>query len=157
MNAVIRLFKPDDAKAFHDLNVAWIEQYFELEEKDRKTLEHPDQYILGKNGRIVVADLDGVVVGTAALIPIDDDTVELAKMCVDASQRGAGIGKAILKRIDVEAADMGARAIWLESNTVLEAAIRLYETCGYKTLTEDECTHSPYARCNTQMKKHLSQ
>ena len=156
MIATTRLYEAKDAQAFHDLNIAWIEKHFTVEDKDRKTLQQPDVYILGIGGRIVVAELGGKVVGTAALIPIDTTKVELAKMCVDASKRGKGIGKAILKRIDAEAADMGAKTIWLESNTALDAAIHVYKACGYRELTGSDCSPSPYARCNIQMEKHLS-
>ena len=155
MTATTRPFQPDDAKAFYDLNVAWITQHFPLEDKDRKILEHPQSEIIDKGGRIVIAEKDGAVVGTAALIQMDGGRVELAKMCVDARHRGAGIGKAILSHVDKEAADMGAKTIWLESNSVLDAALRLYERAGYRQLTEDDFSPSPYSRCNTQMEKQL--
>ena len=155
MTVITRLYKSDDVDAFHDLNIAWIEKHFAVEDKDRKTLKQPDKYILGIGGRIIIAELDGKPVGTAALIPVNDDKVELAKMCVDETKRGAGIGKAIMKRVDVEAADMGVRSIWLESNTVLDAAMHLYKICGYETLVGDDCSPSPYQRCNIQMEKTL--
>lgn len=155
MTAITRLFEPEDAEAFHDLNIAWIEQHFAVEEKDRKTLEQPEKYILGAGGRIIVAELDKTVVGTAALTPISPDKVELAKMCVDASARGAGIGKAIMARVDKEAKEMGAKTIWLESNTVLDAAMHLYKACDYQELSSNDCTPSPYERCNIQMEKQL--
>lgn len=156
MSVSTRLYTPADAQAFHDLNIAWIETHFVVEEKDRKTLEQPDENIIGIGGRIVIAELDGGVVGTAALIPVSDHKVELAKMCVDETKRGNGIGKAIMARVDSEAADMGANTIWLESNTVLDAAMHLYKICGYRKLTDGECTPSPYDRCNIQMEKTLS-
>lgn len=131
MTVKTRLYTPGDAKAFHDLNVAWIEKHFEIEDKDRKTLEQPENYILKTGGRIIIAELEGKAVGTAALIPISTDKVELAKMCVDETNRGAGIGKAIMARVDTEAADMGANVIWLESNTALDAAMRLYAKCNF--------------------------
>ena len=153
MNVVTRLFAHADAQAFHDLNRAWIEQYFTIEEKDRETLEQPGTYILDNGGRIIIAELNGRVVGTAALIPMSDSKVELAKMCVDAESRGLGIGKAIMARANIEATDMGAKSIWLESNSVLEAAIHLYKISGFRELTGEECSPSPYARCNIQMQK----
>ena len=155
MATVTRLYRPEDAQAFHDLNIAWIEKHFVVEDKDRKTLEQPENYIIGEGGRIIIADIDGTPVGTAALIPVSDGKVELAKMCVAEGSRGAGVGKAIMARVDVEAAAMGAQTIWLESNTVLDAAMRLYAKSGYRTLAGEECTPSPYDRCNIQMEKVL--
>lgn len=155
MNVTTRLFEPKDAQAFHDLNIAWIKKYFVVEDKDRKTLEQPEAYILGIGGRIIIAELDGKAVGTAALIPITNNKLELAKMCVDETHQGSGIGKAIMARVDKEAKDMGADTIWLESNTVLDAAMHLYKSCGYQELSGADCTPSPYARCNIQMEKKL--
>jgi len=156
MTARTRLYKSTDAKAFHDLNIAWIDKHFDaVEDKDRQTLEQPEKYILEKGGRIIIAELNGAPVGTAALIPVSDDKVELAKMCVDEKCRGAGIGKAIMARVDIEAADMGAKTIWLETNNLLDAAMHLYNVCGYRLLVGGECTPSPYDRCNTQMEKSL--
>ena len=120
MSLVIRLFKPGDAQAFHDLNIAWIEELFCVEDKDRKTLEHPGESIIDIGGRIVIAELEEEVVGTAALIPVNGEKIELAKMCVQKGKRGAGISKAIMARVDAEAADMGAKSIWLRVQ--LEAA-----------------------------------
>ena len=44
-----------------------------------------------------------------------------------------------------------ADAIWLETNSDLKAATRLYEKCGFVHLKEGELWPTPYARCNLQM------
>ncbi|MCU0634905.1 MAG: bifunctional helix-turn-helix transcriptional regulator/GNAT family N-acetyltransferase, partial [Gemmatimonadaceae bacterium] len=77
---------------FRRLNVAWIERYFVLEPADLEALDHPDEKILARGGQILLAQVDGRIVGTCALLPMDAGTVELAKMAVDESMQGRGIG-----------------------------------------------------------------
>ena len=50
-----------------------------------------------------------------------------------------------------KAREMGASQIWLETNTSLEAALALYRKSGFRELTGDELTPTPYDRCNCQM------
>jgi hypothetical protein len=53
-----------------------------MEESDEKILNDPEKYILAKGGFIFMAELNDEIVGTCALLKIDDDTFELAKMAV---------------------------------------------------------------------------
>ena len=49
---------------------------------------------------------------------------------------------------------MGARKVYLESNTILTPALSLYEKLGFQTLPDD-ARASPYERCNIQMERDL--
>jgi ribosomal protein S18 acetylase RimI-like enzyme len=51
---------------------------------------------------------------------------------VDASQRGAGIGRALVERAITEAQACGAATLDLTSNPSREAAHRLYRACGFE-------------------------
>lgn len=136
--------------AFRSLNESWIRQWFQMEEKDIESLHHPRRTILDKGGHIVVA-LSGVkAVGVCALMKMDhpEFDYELAKMGVDTSYRGRGIGFKLGQAVLQKAKELGARNVYLESNTVLEPAISLYRKLGFQKI---ESTPSPYARCNIQM------
>ncbi len=152
----IRLFEARDAEAFAALNLAWIEEHFALEESDRYQLENPQQAIIGKGGRIVVAEIDGGVVGCGAVLPAHTQPapgkfyVEIVKMAARADVRGQGIGRAVIDRLIGEARAMGADGIWLETARQLEAAMRLYRRVGFRPLGEDEFWPTPYSRCNSQ-------
>ena len=50
-----------------------------------------------------------------------------------------------------KARDMCATAIWLETNSKLEAALALYRKSGFRELIGDDFTQTQYARCNCQM------
>lgn len=146
----------DYSPAFQDdfkrLNCEWIERYFKLEEADHQSLDHPDEKILNPGGHIYMATKEAEVVGTCALIKADDGTYELAKMAVIDSYRGNGIGWLLGQAAIQKARELGAKTIFLESNTVLVPAIKLYQKLGFKKTVREP---SPYARCNIQMELKL--
>lgn len=145
-------YQPNHAKAFKELNEAWINQYFEMEESDRKMLNDPQGYILDKGGAIIIAEMDGKTIGTCALIKMQSKTYELAKMAVSPEAQGQKIGWKIGVATIEKAKELGADTIYLETNSVLKPAISLYRKLGFKD-AEGYC--SPYARCNVQMELKL--
>ena len=155
--ATIRAYQPSDRQAVVELNLDWIEEFFSVEDTDRKQLEGLETTILSRGGRIVVAELDGRVVGTGAIVPPHHQPndgrkwLEIIKMATEKEHRRKGIGGAVLKRLKIEARAMGADAIWLETNSVLESGVRLYASLGFRHLDPDDWWPTPYARCNVQM------
>jgi GNAT superfamily N-acetyltransferase len=134
---------------FKALNEAWITRYFRIEEADRRALEQADAYILGKGGHILVALDRDEPVGVCALIKLDDrPAYELAKMAVASHLQGRGIGHQLALAAIAWARVRGARRLFLESNTILEPAIRLYRKLGF---VEIKGPPSAYARSNIQM------
>lgn len=147
----------DYTPEFHDdfkrLNYEWIEQYFKLEDTDRKSLDHPDDKILKPGGYIYMARYKGEIVGTCALIKLEGDRYELAKMAVTERARGKGIGWLLGQAAINKARELGAKSLYLESNTVLEPAIHLYQKLGFRKIVGHP---SPYQRCNIQMEMNLT-
>lgn len=135
---------------FRDLNVEWISTYFKMEASDYKALDHADSYILQNGGHILVALLNKEPVGVCALIKMDDPTYdfELAKMAVAPKAQGKKIGWIIGEAIKDKARLMGAKTLYLESNTILMPAISLYRKLGF---VEVFGRNTPYERCNIQM------
>ena len=145
-------YSPEFRNDFKRLNYEWIEKYFKLEESDHQSLNQPDETILKPGGQIYMARLNGEMVGTCALIKVDKDTYELAKMAVTAQARGRGIGWLLGQTAIAKARELGAKTIYLESNTVLEPAINLYQKLGFRKVVGHA---SPYERCNIQMELKL--
>lgn len=141
-------YMPEYQQAFKKLNEDWITQYFKMEETDYKSLDHPDDYILNKGGYILMALYKNEPAGTCALIKMNNDTFELAKMAVSATAKGKGIGFLLGKAAIHKAKTEGARTLYLESNTILKPAISLYHKLGFVKITGEP---SPYERCNIQM------
>lgn len=133
---------------FKRLNYEWIDQHFTVEDEDRAILESPRERILDAGGSILLAQYQGRIVGTCALIKKNVSTFELVKMTVAKEARGKSIGWKLGCAILEEAQKLGAEKIIVESNTRLEPAMNLYKKLGFKRVVGDS---SLYKRCNIQM------
>jgi GNAT superfamily N-acetyltransferase len=146
---------PYDVKyhdAFRRLNEAWISRYFRIEEPDSRVLDAPQEHILDKGGRILVAVRNGEPIGVCALLRVDESTFELAKMAVAEHARGVGAGYRLGEAAKEAARAAGATRLILESNTILTPAIALYRKLGF---TEFTGVPSEYDRCNIHMELNL--
>jgi GNAT superfamily N-acetyltransferase len=144
-------YTPEYRTAFKSLNEEWISAYFKMEDSDYKALDNAESYILNKGGYIMVALYDNVPVGVCALIRMDDPEFdyEMAKMAVSPAMQGKGIGWLLGQAIIAKAQSAGCKNLYLESNTILAPAIRLYEKLGFQRIAGRA---TPYERCNIQMK-----
>ena len=150
-------FEQCHARAFHDLNVAWIERFFKMEDKDRLLLERPQEKIIDAGGYILIAeDESGAAVGCVSLVPYSEGVLELAKMAVAEGVQGQGVGGKLMAATIAKARELGANALYLESNSQLEPAVRLYERAGFRHLEENCHPISPYARANVFMRLDLA-
>lgn len=77
-----------------------------------------------------LARLDGQTVGCGA-IALENGLAEVKRMYVRPPLRGTGVGRAILRRLEEEAAARGIDRLVLETGDVLEPAIRMYERAGF--------------------------
>jgi GNAT superfamily N-acetyltransferase len=152
----IRSLAPgDDTTAFRTLNEEWITRFFTLEEKDRETLNNPVGSILLKGGYIFMAFAGGEAVGCVALIPMRDGIYELSKMAVSPHLRGRGIGRRLLQHAITEARSIGARSLFLGSNTRLKNAVQLYESVGFRHVEPENLPPMPYSRADVFMEMPL--
>ncbi len=141
-------FQPAYAKAFYDLNIEWLEHYFYVEDYDREVLSKPKQYILNRNGHIFFAVEEGIVYGTVALMPHDENSFELTKMAVLPEARGKYLGHELMKHC-ISFSRKEGKNLMLYSNTLLENAIHIYRKFGFVEVPVE--TNSPYKRCNIKM------
>lgn len=147
-------YEPRYAETFRILNEEWITSHWEIEDADRKALEHPREYILDKGGHILVALFRGEPVGVCALLRMSDPNYdyELAKYAVSPTVQGRGIGMMLGKAAVDKAVELGAKRLFLESNTLLAPAIHIYRKLGFRELAE---YHPSYARGDIQMELNI--
>lgn len=156
MNAVeIIEFQPELRAYFKSLNVEWISKYFVLEPEDERMLDNPEAEIIEPGGVILFARLpeNGDIVGTCALIKVDSEHYELAKMAVTERVQGRQIGKKLLQAALEKARSLNATYMTLETNSQLTTAINLYKRLGFIQLPFEE--ESPYARADVFMRLDL--
>lgn len=141
------------AGEFARLNFEWIETYFAVEQHDRDQLDDPQRFIMDRGGQIFFAMVDGEVAGTVAMIRMNYEVFELAKMAVSPKFRGFGIGNKLMRACVAFAREEAARHIVLESNTALVAAVNLYRKFGFVEVPLDP--NSQFARVNIRMELAL--
>jgi len=132
---------------FEQLNRQWIEQDFHMEPIDFEVLQHPEEHIISGGGKIFMANLEGVTVGTVAMKKAGDGVFELTKMAVDQRFRGRKIGEALAEAAISWAKDNGVKSVILYSSTKLQPALSLYLKLGFVNVPVD----GPYKRSDVKM------
>lgn len=144
------------ADQFKRLNLVWLERYFQVEPLDVAVLSDPEETIIKPGGMIFFALLDGAVVGTCALIRHTDGLFELSKMAVADNHQGHGIGTQLLRHVIAWARSQSIKKLFVETNTVLERAVRLYQRVGFRTTAYDR-SDAHYDRTNLKLELDLQQ
>ena len=143
-------FQPDLRAHFYRLNAAWLQKYFRMEPIDELVLAQPEQEILEPGGAILFALSDGAVVGTCALKRESEGVYELTKMAVDESHQGLGLGRRLIEAAIAEFQRRGGTRLFLETNSKLTPAVRLYESVGFEHQPGGK-PDSHYERSNVYM------
>lgn len=134
----LRVAGPEDAAAIAAL---WTQAYVDEGEGGRsEPYSEADFFETAKQGRVLVAVLDGNPVGVVALLAPDapgravaeDGEAELCRLVVAAGARRLGVGRTLAERCEQLARAAGWNAIALWSREYQRAAHRLYESLGYE-------------------------
>ena len=136
---MIRAATTDDADAIAAL---WTEAYFDEGEGGRDAPYSRSDFdqTQAAAAHLLVAEIDGAVVGIVALLAPDepsravalDDEAELARLVVSSAARRQGIGRALANSCTDLARSEDWTAISLWSRPYQRAGHRLYESLGYK-------------------------
>ena len=105
---------------------------------DRPTLERSHREALAEPGRtVVVAELDGEVVGMAHLAPSSaanaPHRAEVQRVAVAETARGTGVGRRLMDAIESAAVEQGLTLLWLTTHEQSDAC-SFYEAVGYTKL-----------------------
>jgi len=99
----------------------------------------------------VLVNETGAVIGTCGLFPVASDVVELRKMYLLPAWRGRGHGRRLLDWALTRARELGFRHMTLETATVLQDAIALYERHGFQRA----CGGAHSCRCDLAYARDL--
>lgn len=147
-------YKPEYSAKFRDLNVAWLERFFYVEDKDKALLEDCENVIIKNNGFIFFAKYNNEIVGCFSFLKVETNVYELGKMAVDFNVQGLGIGQELLKF----GINLGIKSNWdkiiLYSSTKLPHALYLYKKYGFKEVALEK--DLPYARSDIKMELLLN-
>ena len=151
----IVMYDPKYCDEFIRLNWQWIEEYFAVEDTDHHHLDDPERTIIDDGGDIIFLVEDERVLGTCALIREAEGLFELAKMAVEKSARGRGLGDMLIEATINRARELGAARIFLLSNRSLTPAISLYRKHGFVEVPVD--SEGGYERADIKMVLELEQ
>ena len=125
-------FEMQFAEDFRQLNLYWLQHFQLLEAPDLVVINNPQGEIIDKGGYIYLAKAGDTIVGTAGLLKETPTQYELIKMGVAPSFQGRGISKLLMDACLQKATTVGAKRVYLQSNSQLTTAIALYTKYGFK-------------------------
>lgn len=99
----------------------------------------------------VIENPDGEIIGTGGITRNSPTSCELRKMYLAKSTRGLGLGKKMLQQLLFDARKLGYKQVTLETASVLENAIALYQGAGFIPFRPDHLA----ARCDQAYKLDL--
>lgn len=139
---------------FYRINEEWVSSMFAMEANDVEILENPEKLIINNDGEIwFVRDPEAGIIGTLALLKMDEGVYELTKMGVSEAARGKKAGEALLAFVVNRARERKFKTLFLLTNKKCEAAIHLYEKIGFKHDADMLAKYSArYERCNVAMR-----
>ena len=95
-----------------------------------------EKFYLQKGGEFwLVEDIfSQKIIGTSAYYPIKrgQNAVEIRKMYLLPNHRGKGLGKFLLTELETTIKTKGYQEIWIETASVLQEAVNLYENYSYQ-------------------------
>jgi len=136
------------ANDFKELNLEWLVKYGLAEAYDLEIINDPQTTILNKGGFIYLAKDAEKIVGSAGLAKEDNSVYELVKMSVAPAFRGKGIARMLIEKCLNKARHLGARKVFLYSNSQLTTAIALYEKYGFMHV---DARNSPLLTADVKM------
>jgi GNAT superfamily N-acetyltransferase len=94
------------------------------------------QHLEAGRGTFLVARDNGRAVGCGAIRMLDGKSAEVKRMYVEPDQRGKGVGRAVLDRLEAAAKQLGALRLVLETGIHSPEALALYRGAGF---TQIDC------------------
>lgn len=94
-------------------------------------------------GRVLVATLDGEIVGCLQLLDPNEGEIELAILAVAEAHQGRGIGTALVERAIAEARDQGLQSIRVGTSSADISNLRFYQRRGFRMLSIERDAFTP--------------
>jgi GNAT superfamily N-acetyltransferase len=129
VRALLRAFV-DWHRERHVEDIALIDRYFDAGEFEAELAGLPGKYA-PPQGRLLLATKDGEAAGCVALRDLGQNIAEMKRMFLPIAFRGQGIGRALTRRLLLEARAAGYERIRLDTSRRQKEALSLYESVGF--------------------------
>ncbi|MEI2610956.1 MAG: GNAT family N-acetyltransferase [Candidatus Promineifilaceae bacterium] len=135
----IRSFTPEDQIPARRLILAGLGQHFGwIDENRNPDLNNIQQQYLDQGNLFIVAEKDGIIVGTGALIHEAPGVSRMVRISVSQLHQRQGIGRQLVKYLMQQAWAQGDERLVIETNLDWWDAIGLYENLGFSEYSRDE-------------------
>ena len=104
--------------------------------------------------RIWIAEMEGKIVGSAAVVESSEIEAQLRWLLLDPDVRGMGLGRLMFEEAVEFCRSAGYSSVFLWTVSTLNAAINLYRSVGFEKV--DETTHEIRGRTVTEVKYQMS-
>ena len=127
---------------------AWYVDHYYTPEKWAALLDSLPSIHSAPDGEVLVARLDGKVVGCVMMQRIDHHTCEMKRMFVGPEGRGLGLGRRLAENIVRVAQERHYKAMRLDTGRNHDEALRLYRSLGFREI-------EPYYEAPPELQTHL--
>lgn len=142
----IRPFADGDQVAARALILGGLGEHFgSIDPTRNPDLDDIAASYMARGAAFLVAELNGRLVGTGALVEETAVTARIVRMSVASDQRRQGIGQRLVTNLLDTARRRGYHEVLVETNDDWHDAIRLYQHVGFQ----------PYARANGEIHMRL--
>lgn len=136
---VIRSFEPRDQDACRRLILDGLGEHFGyIDETLDPDLDDIVTSYIEPGHAFVVAEIDGELVGTGALVSTDKDAGRIVRMSVSRKRRREGIGCALVTYLLSVARQRGFTRVIVSTEHGWEDALGLYRRCGFTEYRRDD-------------------
>jgi GNAT superfamily N-acetyltransferase len=122
--------------------IDWAKRTYPEYDPARSPSADPDE-LSPPGGVFLVAWLGRDAVGAAGFKRLDAQTAEVKRLYVAPEARGAGVGRALMLRLEDEARATGYSRLWLDIGDRQPEAMALYTGLGYTEI--DDYNGNPFA------------
>ena len=136
---VFRPFQPSDQSAACALIQQGLGEHFGfIDETMNPDLDDIDVHYIQPGHLFLLAEDEGELVGTGALITDAPGVAQMVRVSVCSAQRRRGIGRAMVTRLVQAARQRYYKKVRVETNKDWFDAIGLYRSCGFSEYARDE-------------------
>ncbi|HFU4466524.1 TPA: GNAT family N-acetyltransferase [Streptococcus suis] len=150
----IETYKTEYKEAFIAMNLAWIEEMFQVEDEDRMVLGSIEER-LANGGEIFFAINDeGEIMASCMVAPLPSGEWEIEKFAAKKEFAGQGAGKACLQACMDFIKEKQIQKVIIVSNRKCVSAIHLYRKFGFIEIPVDK-NKFPYERADIAFEQYF--
>ena len=142
-----RPFEPRDQNAARQLILNGLGEHFGfIDETRNPDIDNIQESYIANGATFFVAELNGRIVGTGALIEQEPTIGQIVRMSVDRSYRRHGIGRTLMSHLLEVARQRGYIQVQLETNNDWYDVIDFYKSLGF--IVDEWTPHNVYMSMN---------